>query len=69
MQAADRTHRIGQTQTVNTMKLLVKDSVEERILNMQESKQRIFENVIDNPAAFGDKPTIEELQKLLEDNV
>ena len=47
LQAADRTHRIGQTRPVNSMKLLVRDSIEEKILRLQEKKQDIFDNVID----------------------
>jgi SNF2 family DNA or RNA helicase len=35
LQAADRTHRIGQTRPVRSIKLLVKDSVEEKILELQ----------------------------------
>ncbi len=64
LQAADRTHRIGQTRAVTSIKLLVKDSIEERILDLQARKQDIFNNIIDNPAAHADKFTIEELKML-----
>ena len=36
LQAADRTHRIGQTRAVSSVKLVVKDSIEEKILELQE---------------------------------
>lgn len=66
LQAADRTHRIGQTKPVTSLKLVVKDSIEEKILELQERKQQMFDAVIDNPeaaAAF----SIEELRFLLEE--
>ena len=37
-QATDRTHRIGQTRIVNSFKLVAKDSIEEKILNLQAEK-------------------------------
>ena len=64
-QATDRTHRIGQTQTVNSLKLVVKDSIEEKILNLQAEKQKIFDSLIENPAAGVNKLTIKELKALL----
>ncbi|MDD5698097.1 MAG: DEAD/DEAH box helicase [Victivallaceae bacterium] len=64
-QAADRTHRIGQTRTVNTLKLVAKDSIEEKILSLQAEKQQIFDHLIENPAAGVNKLTIRELKALL----
>ena len=66
MQATDRTHRIGQTKMVNSIKLLVKDSIEEKIYQLQEKKQQIFDGIIDNPNAVKDKFSIEELKFLLQ---
>ena len=63
-QAADRTHRIGQTRPVTILKLVVKDSIEEKILLLQERKRRLFDDVIADPAAGGSL-TIEELRQLL----
>ena len=65
LQAADRTHRIGQTRPVNSMKLLVRDSIEEKILRLQEKKQDIFDNVIDNPNISSEKLSVEDLKFLL----
>jgi len=64
-QATDRTHRIGQTQTVNSLKLVAKDSIEEKILDLQAKKQKIFDNLIENPAAGVNKLTIKELKALI----
>ena len=65
LQAADRTHRIGQTRPVRSLKLLVKDSIEEKILALQERKQEIFDQVVDNPALAVEKFTIEDIKYLL----
>jgi superfamily II DNA or RNA helicase len=40
-QAADRAHRIGQERPVNVYRLVAKDTVEERVLDLQERKRRI----------------------------
>ncbi len=64
-QAADRTHRIGQTRPVSSLKLLVKDTIEEKILKLQEQKQEIFTNIVDNPNAIANKLSIDELRFLL----
>ena len=45
-QAVDRAHRIGQDRTVFTYRLIVRDSVEEKILRLQERKRQIFDAVI-----------------------
>lgn len=63
-QATDRTHRIGQTRSVSSIKLLVKDSIEEKILKLQDRKQEMFDNIIENPASSGDKLSLEEIRYL-----
>ncbi len=47
-QAADRAHRIGQERPVFVYRLVSQDTVEERILQLQEKKRAVFE------AALGD---------------
>jgi SNF2 family DNA or RNA helicase len=42
-QAADRTHRIGQQRPVSVYRLVAEDTVEERILTLQERKREIAE--------------------------
>ncbi len=45
-QAIDRTHRIGQTQSVFAYRLIAKDTVEEKVLELQGSKREIAEAII-----------------------
>lgn len=45
-QASDRAYRIGQTKPVFVYKLITRNSVEERVLQMQQSKKEIFDAVI-----------------------
>ena len=40
-QASDRAHRIGQSKNVQVFKFVMKDSIEEKILKMQERKQEL----------------------------
>ncbi|XP_023741321.1 putative SWI/SNF-related matrix-associated actin-dependent regulator of chromatin subfamily A member 3-like 1 [Lactuca sativa] len=40
-QAMDRVHRIGQKQDVKVVKMIAKDSIDERILLLQEKKQKL----------------------------
>ena len=40
-QAADRTHRIGQDRPVSVYRLVAEDTVEERVLALQEKKREI----------------------------
>ena len=46
MQAIDRAHRIGQTKKVFAYKLISKDSVEEKILQLQEQKKELVKKLI-----------------------
>ncbi len=64
-QATDRTHRIGQTRKVCSMKLVVKNSIEEKILSLQQKKQRIFCNLVENQSASLKNLSNEDLEFLL----
>lgn len=45
-QATDRAHRIGQTKKVVVYKLLAKDSMEEKIQKLQESKKALSDQIV-----------------------
>ncbi|UZO82346.1 DEAD/DEAH box helicase [Aquimarina sp. ERC-38] len=46
-QAIARAHRIGQTNNVLVTRFITKNSIEEKILKLQENKKQLSENIID----------------------
>lgn len=52
MQASDRAHRIGQTKKVFTYKLIAKDTVEEKILQLQQQKRELVKQLITTESGF-----------------
>lgn len=52
-QAIDRAHRIGQRRPVEVYRLLVPDSVEDRILQLQERKRALVEAALSEKGAIG----------------
>jgi SNF2 family DNA or RNA helicase len=46
LQAMDRAHRIGQTRTVNVYRLISENTIEERIMSLQEMKRKIAATVV-----------------------
>lgn len=51
-QATDRTHRIGQTRQVFSYKLICRNTVEEKILGLQETKRGVAESIIPGAEAW-----------------
>lgn len=47
-QATDRAHRISQQNAVQVIKLIVKGTIEEKILDIQNNKQEVIEAVLNN---------------------
>ncbi len=45
-QAADRAHRIGQKKTVQVIRLITRGTIEEKIHELQQKKQALFDQVI-----------------------
>jgi len=52
IQATDRTHRIGQEKPVFVYKLIARDSVEEKIVQLQEQKQNLVNQLITTERSF-----------------
>lgn len=65
-QAIDRCYRIGQDKHVMAYKIVCRDSVEEGILSLQESKRRMAEGVILDEVNLMKSISKEELLKLFE---
>jgi len=64
-QATDRAHRIGQEKAVFVYKLVVENSVEEKMLAMQEKKQALADQVYQSGSQGGQRTlTSEDMQKL-----
>jgi SNF2 family DNA or RNA helicase len=66
-QATDRTHRIGQTNRVQAFKLIAQDTIEEKILKMQEQKYELAQKIIQEGGNAFDSLSSEELLALLEE--
>jgi superfamily II DNA or RNA helicase len=64
-QATDRAHRIGQTRVVTAYKLITRDTVEEKILKLQEKKRAAIDAAIDSEEPLMNGLTTEELEELL----
>ena len=62
-QAIDRTHRIGQTQQVIAYRLLVKDSIEQKIRQLQTQKSALASDVLGEDA--GGTLTLDDFKYLL----
>lgn len=66
-QAADRAHRIGQDRPVMVYRLVAKDTVEERILELQERKRGIAESALGGTVDSARSLTRDDILALLED--
>lgn len=65
-QATDRAYRIGQENVVHVIKLLARDSVEEKILALQQKKQQMIDDVIAPEQNLLSKMTLEEVLSLFD---
>ncbi|MFA4943834.1 MAG: DEAD/DEAH box helicase [Lentisphaeria bacterium] len=64
-QATDRTHRIGQQRPVTVIKLLVRNTVEEKIQSLQQRKRLLFQQLLGQAPARPGELTPADLEFLL----
>ena len=60
-QATDRSYRIGQKKNVQVYKLITKDSIEERIYELQEKKANLAKTMLSTEVTFINKLTKEDI--------
>lgn len=63
-QATDRAHRIGQNANVQVYKLIMKDSIEEKITKMQLQKKELADTFVEGNGGSISKMTKEEILDL-----
>jgi len=64
-QATDRAHRIGQTRVVTSYKLIARDTVEEKIVALQNRKREVIQATLGGEEELAATLTWEEIQELL----
>ena len=64
-QAVDRAHRIGQTRNVMVYRLVAADTIEEKVLALQEKKAALFSSLTDGGDAFSAALSVEDIRSLL----
>lgn len=63
-QATDRTYRIGQKKNVQVYKLITKNSIEEKIYELQQKKAKLIDNMLSTNETFINKLSKEDIMEL-----
>jgi SNF2 family DNA or RNA helicase len=63
-QAIDRTHRIGQTKNIFAYRMICKDTIEDKILQLQEKKKALAKDIISDDTTFVKTLTREDVEYL-----
>ncbi|HET7399145.1 MAG TPA: DEAD/DEAH box helicase [Intrasporangium sp.] len=64
-QAVDRTHRIGQDKTVMVYRLVAQDTIEEKVIELQQRKRDLFTRVVDADGLMGAPMSADDIRGLL----
>ncbi|WP_034285712.1 DEAD/DEAH box helicase [Schaalia suimastitidis] len=65
-QAVDRAHRIGQSKKVNVYRLAAAETIEEKVLALQEKKRKLVSAVVDD-VPHASRITVADLRRLLDE--
>ena len=64
MQAIDRTHRLGQYKSIRAIRFIAANTVEERILQLQEKKSLVFDGTVGRDAGSLKMLTVDDMKSL-----
>jgi SNF2 family DNA or RNA helicase len=64
-QAIDRAHRLGQTQAVNAYRIICQETVEQKIIELQNTKRDLADAIVSENQSVIGQLTAEDLQDLL----
>lgn len=65
-QATDRAHRIGQTKTVTSIKLIASGTVEEKVVTMQQEKAKLLEDLWEASESANKSLSLDEFKSLFD---
>ena len=65
-QASDRTHRIGQTRNVEVIKLIAGESIEQRVVELQDIKKEVIRQVISDDDGSVTSASLEDIAFVLD---
>lgn len=65
-QAIDRAHRIGQNKTVMVYRLVATDTIEEKVVALQQRKRDLFDRVVGEDAMTGGALTADDIRGLFD---
>ena len=65
-QASDRSHRIGQKNSVQVIKLITKGTIEEKIMKLQNKKKKLIDNVLTSEGSLINTLSEEDIRNLFD---
>ena len=65
-QATDRAHRIGQQETVQVFSLIMKNSIEEKIMELQAQKKNLADTFVEGNEGSISTMSLDEMKSLFE---
>lgn len=65
-QAVDRAHRIGQNRPVHVYRLVARDTIEQKVMELKERKAGLFAQVIDGDAALANAVSADDIRELFD---